>query len=203
MNVIPKQNLFSLIKDICSFGAQPITLLTKTNPELLKKDRVTKNPNNFGVITKLSLFNGFLNFNYENSVNLQREREDKENNFKSQSNYFEHVENLPKPLVRNKKDNSIYYLQIKLEKVVNEKFLDEFGNEIDKEELINFLPKSYEDTNQGINKEILTLVIKLDNIIAIKARNETYFIGNQIEIEDIFPKEKQKEKVEIRKAISV
>ena len=177
-----------VIAQLCARGARPFTILYKTSARLLKKGRTTKVPHQFGEVSAVKLVNTILNFNYGNSVNRQRVRENKDEGFvPSGQIHYEHIPGQPRPIVRSKNDNSQLYLQLKTEKTIDTRFINAEGVEFDRAELAaaDVLPALNKNTSQGLDKEVYTFAVSLDNIIAFRCDNETYFVGKAAKLEQI------------------
>lgn len=178
MKIITSSDLLSVIA--ATKGAQFVSLEYASQKKLLKKDRETKEPHSFGdYATKVSKVHGIIHFDYETSVNNQREREEKESDFASQSNWFEHTDT--PAIVRHKKDHSKLYLQLKVETTYPaEWFVD--GEKVEHSRLVNLLPKPAPAKNQGLEKEVKTIVIGFDSIRNLKIAGETYQISEELTI---------------------
>lgn len=166
---IQKKEIPNLVRNLCLKGARPITTVLKSEKKLLKKDRITGEPNTFSPsVTKVSKINGILNFDYQHSVNLQRDREGKIADFTTGSTWYEHVHSDPKPIVRHKDDHSLIYLQLKLEKELQATYIFN-GKVVPKGTIKNLFPKKPENaqTRQRTDKMIRPIAVKLDNILSI------------------------------------
>lgn len=164
MKLITRAELITLIKSIK--GATFATITLSTDPTMRK----TNNPFH-GMVKKVAIHNVCLNFNYENSVNRQREREDKIADFEAQSTWGVHES----PAIVVYKDQT--YLQAKLEKTLNFMYVSTIDRKpVDASQLEEFLPKRSEMANQGVNETIKTIKPKIDNIVAISVKGEDYQI---------------------------
>lgn len=126
----------------------------------------------FGKITKQSYLNGAVGFNYENSVNNQREREGQEADFEAKQRAWGQLLEGGK-FVEHK---GAFYLQLKVENVKDEsvKYLNE-GVIISKDKLAEWLPKRNVGTGrQATEQEIVIRDIKLANIKTIKFGKKEY-----------------------------
>jgi hypothetical protein len=147
-------------------GAKPVTIMTKTEPKLLKKHRETGEPCPYTKVEKRARVNGMINFDYEKSVNRQLEREDKESNFESmERKWGKHV---TRSVIEHKGN---HYLQIKVEKVV-----DSLHTEDDKKVEIDagYLPKK--SSRQGTDKQVIVADYSLNNISSMKMGGIQYDI---------------------------
>ncbi len=66
---------------------------------------------------------------------------------------------------------------MKLQKVIAEEFIKiSDGSTVAKTELVNFLPVKSNSSNQGTDRKVLTMTIKVDNIIEMRHGGEVYKI---------------------------
>lgn len=152
-------------------GAQIVTLTTATEPRL-------KRSNPFGPITKISVVNGVINFNYQNAVNKQREREDKETDFVSQPRTWgQKIAHTP--FIEH---NGKYYLTIKVEKTQSPTYVDSNGHEINVSDLIPHMYAQSESSRQDVEKEIITRDYCMSNVTMVTMNSVTYQIVNRGEL---------------------
>lgn len=173
---ISREELPELLRELSHSGAKPISILLNTEKKLLKKDRFSGTPNNIGEkINKLSYIQAILNFDYQNSVNKQREREGEEKDFKSKSNWFSHKVENPRALLEA---NGEKYLQLKVEKVLETHyFLLDNDEEIAYNEIENLLPAKNKAQNQGVEKQIITIAPKLESILQFTVNGVLYKVS--------------------------
>ena len=147
-------------------GAQIVTIITATEPKL-------KKTNPFGIITKKSVINGIINFNYTNAVNRQRNREGNEQEFTAATrSWGQKVAGTP--FVEH---NGQYYLTIKVEKTEKPEFVDPNGNTVNVEDLQqHFYASSRSSGRQMVADAVITRDFKLSNVTAIKMNGEQYMI---------------------------
>jgi hypothetical protein len=125
----------------------------------------------FDKVVKSSIYNGMMNFDYENAVNRQRNREDKVGDFKAEQTWGE-----KETLALVKKDG-VAYLQFKLQKKLEVRYFDKFnGTPIDESQLENYLPKKNGNAKQELDKEVIVLRPKLENIRAISIKGGEYLV---------------------------
>lgn len=158
-------------------GATVVTLKLQTTPKMNKRSReadsdgVKRDNPFYGDVAKRSEYNVFLNFVYENSVNRQRGREDKEQDFHAQETWGEHVTN---SLILH---NDQYYLQCKLEKSLSTEYVVMSTKGIvSEEELKEYLPPRSENKSQGTDKEILNIRPKVTNIKEMVFNRTRYIV---------------------------
>lgn len=180
MNFLSTAAIPATINTLSQKGARPITLLMRTDARLRKRN------NPFGKVRKVSVINGFLNFDYQASVNRQLEREGKEADFKTQGNWFEHIADSTRAIVRRKQNPEQLYLQVKSEHAITSKYVGADGNEIERAalEAAGVLPKRYVP-KQGTDKPIYSFIVALESIIAFTCDNETYFVGHAATFENV------------------
>ncbi len=169
---ITRAQLVDMLNDIK--GAKPVTIEFNTVPKMNVKDRVTKEPNQYlNDLTKYGRYNVILNFDYENSVNRQLTREDKQADFETQASWFEHVGDNRVIVERNMQ----LYVQCKLEKVLDQNYKRiSNGLMVDENELTNFFATKSTSNNQGTDKKIIPLTIAVNNIIAVNHNKVRYEI---------------------------
>jgi hypothetical protein len=130
--------------------------------------RKTNNP--YVGATKTVSLSGVLNFDYENSVNRQLEREGKEANFESQGRSWGQREG---NLIEH---NGNYYLQIKVQGTSDSVFRYN-GVEIEKAVLEPFLQESSKPhTQEALEKEVVVRDVKLENVRAIRIAGEELLV---------------------------
>jgi len=139
--------------------------------EVLTDAKLKKTGNPFeGTVMKRSKMNVCIGFNYENSVNNQRSREEVEEEFKSQPRRWGTRIDL-----KTVAHNGNVYLTVKSEKCLSTSFeLD--GTIISEGKIKHLLPKKYVSKTQGVDKEVVYRDINVENILAINFRGEEYII---------------------------
>lgn len=143
-------------------GNEFVTILTKTEAKVRK----TGNP--FGTVYKVCKMNVCVGFSYENSINLQRSREEMEADFVAQPRKW--GTRLDSKTVEHK---GKHYLTFKPEKVLMMRYEDSTGKEISDEEIKPFLFEKPENKTQGTEKEIIYRDVSYDNLKEITLRGET------------------------------
>lgn len=108
---------------------------------------------------KWSKVNGMIGYNYENSVNNQREREGSERDFDAAPRQWG---TRIHPCVVEHKGN--FYLTVKIERVLEQpRYFDANGKEREIMEVKPFLP-SKGATRQGVEKEVIHREYGIENI---------------------------------------
>ncbi len=169
MKKITRLQLIELLTAIK--GATFATITLSTEPSNMRK---TNNPF-AGLVRKVAQHMVCLNYIYENAVNNQREREEKFDDapFVAQETWGTHI---TPSLIEN---NGQMYLQCKIQKSLGETFVNTLdGTVIDKAELAPFLREKAPNLNQGIDKEVINIRPKVNNIIAINIKGEQYEVVN-------------------------
>ncbi len=161
------------LKDILadSKGATPITMTTATPVTRIK----AKNPWGKNLI-KVSRVNGMIGWIYKNSVNNQRARENKTEDFHAQPRAW--GKRLPgTPLVEHKDS---FYLELKVENVhETPRYLHiEDGSRIPSDKVKEYLYSSKSSSRQGLDREVILRDYKLSNILQITIRREKYEISD-------------------------
>lgn len=159
MQTLNRQELLELLSNVN--GTTFVSLETRVNPRL-------KSGNPFVNLEKVSKVCGAIGFNYQNSVNNQRLREDLKNDFKSEPRKWgQRVSGTP--LVRH---NNKLYLEIKVQSSESDFF--------DKNQRINIdkiKPWEYTSTSrQGLEKDVILRDYSIDNISRITINKKEYRI---------------------------
>jgi len=154
-----------LIEFLKSFkSTKRVTLITKTEVKLNKKDVATKtipSPYATNPVYKVSLFEGEINFDYEDRVNDQLLVEGKKNGFQAEKAVW--GESLSKSLDFH---NGNHYLKVIPEaNLIDPTYEDSKGAKILKEDFKAFLPTPSSSSRQGTDTEIPYRKFKLESII--------------------------------------
>jgi len=146
-------------------GSNIVTLTTKTDARLKK----TNNP--FGMVWKHTKLNCFIGISYENCVNNQLDREEKETEFEAMpAGWGEYV---PGTCLVEHKGNK--YLPILAKAVVGDiVYRDDNGKVLTKEQVAPWLPSRSKGSRQGTDKEVVWRKYKMESIIGIMT-NGTYY----------------------------
>jgi len=155
-----------------------IAIETETYPKMLKKDRNTGEPNPFEEIgiVKVGTMAGLIGCSYENGVNNQLGREDKELVFEAKSRKWgELMDNKVMVVHTPKGKETKYYLQMLVKSARTPIYTD--GTEtIPVAELRGVLPtKSEPKTQDALDKKVILRDIAIDNIKVIRIGGEEYF----------------------------
>ncbi len=172
MKKMTRQQTIQFIMDLK--GAKPATIVTETRPKMNKFARTPDVNGNrvsnpfLDKVVKRTRMNVFLNFNYENSVNNQRDREQKEKTFESQQrSWGEHVS--PSLIVHRGE----HYLQYKLQKRYEAEYIDtDTGERITLDQLTDYMPPRSASRTQGVDKQIIVLTTKVNNLIELNTAGE-------------------------------
>ena len=167
-------------------GAQLITITTKTIPTFrVTNDEGQANPFTGRTlkdtnIHKIARTNGMINWNYANSVNRQRGRENTVEDFKPEPRKWgTRLNGLPFVVYTNKKDETKLYLEMKVERSVDYWYEDDKGNTIDKD-LVNSFLRKRSASRQGVKKEVIIRDYDFGNIIAIAMAGDTFVIQDNL-----------------------
>jgi len=175
VKMIPVKELIEILWD---FKAQPgaaiIAGLTQsTEPKMHK----TGNPY-YGKIKKISTLTVLLNTDYEKAVVKQLEREGKE-----AEEYKKGKNTMPLIFGENNRFIGVYEKETGFEYVLQYRPFDNSkpvtsylfdGKTIDKKEIEQWLPKTYEASNQGTEKEIFIRKVYMHNILNLNFDGEKY-----------------------------
>lgn len=161
--------IVNTIVSLSNNGTTPISFESVTEPRMNK----TNNPF-YGRVLKVSFVGGLIGYNYENSVNNQLDREDKETNFKSQSRTWGVRDEEHSFLVHHKGES---YLSVKVQQT-NKKpiYLDKVsGKVIPTESLLPYLPKSKKpNTQRDLDKEVIVRDYKVSNLRKLTIGGERF-----------------------------
>lgn len=138
----------------------------------------TGNPLRNATITKLVNYNMLLNANYQNMVNNARVREGKEADFQAKENWFTPVnDGFNGSIVAKKSDLTCEYLKFACNSAKTEKYFVHGIEATESEVAIikQFKQKSSGSPNQGLDKEIVPRVIKIEGIKSIKCDEKLIF----------------------------
>jgi hypothetical protein len=152
------------------------TITANVEQKMLKRNNPLKN----SVITKKVKYNFLLNAIYQNAVNKQREKEGKEADFQSSSNWHEKVyDGVNGSIVRNKKSPEQTYLSgIVRDAEVLQYYVDGIAASPEEMEVIKaFKQSSSSAKNQELEKEIIFRTIKIENIIEVRANDRVIKFG--------------------------
>lgn len=167
MNTNKKENvIFNTIND--GGSATFATIVAMVEQKMLKRN----NPLKDALIEKEVKYNFLLNAVYQNAVNKQLEREGKEANFETSSNWHEKVyDGINGSIVRNKKSPENTYLSgIVKDSEVFGYFVDGVPATTEQVEIIKqFRQKSNGAANQGLENEIIFRTIKISNIKEVRS----------------------------------
>ena len=161
--IITQSELATLIGEQKS--ATFATVILETIPKMNKKE----NPF-YDNVVKSSIYNVCINFDYENAVNRQRNREGAIADFVAQEGWGE-KDGKSLIILEGK-----YYLQFKLEKKLESRYFDKQGNEIQLSQIADFLPKKNGNAKQQVEKEIIVLRPKFESIKGINMNGNEYIV---------------------------
>lgn len=152
------------------------SVLQATQPRCTKKSRITKEPNPYNKITKVSKVSILLNADYVTAVAKQLNREDKE-----QTEYKKGINTMPLVFGENNQFVGFYGGNPVLQYRPNDnikpktKYIAD-GKLMDKSKLAEYLPKVNKATNQGTEREIFWRKLYLKNLKKLSFNGEVYRI---------------------------
>lgn len=155
-------------------GAQIVTIVANVEPEMRKGKGESQNPY-IGRVRKVSTVNGLVNWNYQNSVNNQRVREDLEPDFEPEPRKWGvRIKGLPFVTHTRKGDETPrLYLELKVQKVLGTVYLLD-NQPVPKEVLEPWLPAPREEgARQGVENPVVLRDYALENLEAITVSGET------------------------------
>lgn len=186
-------------KNIIDRNVKGTTIITiDVDSPMDGKGKMLKTGNPFcglGIIKKVTL-NGMIGFDYENSVNRQAAREEKESREAKSRAWGTLTAN--RLFVEHK---GAYYLQMKVENASTPVYMYPDGTVIDTNMIKPFLPvKKASSTQADLDKEVIVRDIKMENIAAMRFHSGNYILTNmethKIEQSKEVVKENQTEVIE-------
>jgi hypothetical protein len=175
--LILRSEIPAIVKMLGKKGARPFTVTLSTRKALLKKNRVTHEPTIGDFVRKIQKLNCFIFFNYSNSVNRQRIREDKDFDFKAKSNWFIHTK--IKGLVAARTSPRALYLQLKVQKALETRYFVD-GQEFPREKLANYLPLPQKRAGQGLERDVIVIEPSIDSIVSFECDGVFYVVTKEI-----------------------
>jgi hypothetical protein len=160
-----EQIIFNAIND--GGSATFATIIANVEQDMVK----TGNPLRSANVTKLVNYKFLLNAVYQNAVNNQRVREDKEADFKAKSNWHEKVyDSKNGAIVRNKNKHENTYLSGIVESAeVLQYFVNGKEATTEEIEIIKNFKRVSSAKNQGVEDEIIFRTIKIEGIKEVRA----------------------------------
>jgi hypothetical protein len=150
-----------------NFGAQPVSLQYVTEPKLTAQGKAK-----FGEVTKIANVGGMVGYVYENSVNNQLERENKEREFVSQPLWKGAGKRINTALSMHVAKGK-YYLTYKAQKTFKSFHFDSVLNLIPNELIKMYFPASDPAKYQGTETAIYHREIAVENVRRFKYRGQT------------------------------
>ncbi len=175
-----KISQLDLINKLCALvGSEIVTIYTNTDARLRKTskyDKTIRNP--FPDARKESKVNGLFNIDYANCVNNQLGREEKTDDFEATSKRWGKAVNDSKILMEHTKKDGTHdlYFQFNPRNHYYTKYVDNNGNELDKEQVEQFISDKSRSKRQGTETEIIWRTYKVSSITAIKMEKVLYLI---------------------------
>jgi hypothetical protein len=150
-------------------GAQPSAAQYVTTPKLNAEGKAR-----FGEVTRIANIGIMLGYNYTNSVNNQRERENELRDFMAQPLWKGKGKRLS-PCLSTHIEKGTYYMSYKAQQTFKSFHFDTALNFIPVALLKPFFPKS-NNKSQGVMKEVYHREINVENIRRLKFKKTTYEI---------------------------
>lgn len=187
MNIVKK--IISVIIENSNNGTTPISFESHTTPKMNKRG----NPF-FGKVKKISFVGGLIGTIYENSVNNQLDRENKESNFVVQPRKWGVRDENHRFLIRHTKKGESFersYLSVKVQQTHRKPiYIDtENGEVISVETLRPFLPKSKKPNTQwNLDKEVMERDYEISNLknISIGGKKFSFIESDKTETVTVF-----------------
>jgi len=164
---INEAEFIEMIEGGLTRGTMIVSFDATTDARLRKTGNPLKMP-----VVKVTRINGMIGYDYENSVNNQRNREDGERDFVAEPRRWGVRKN--RAFVVNK---GKFYLTVKCERVLEApEYFDAKGNLIEKDQVAPFLPKRKEGARQGVEKKVIHRDYALTSIDSITMNKQDYII---------------------------
>ncbi len=146
---------------------------TFINGEKKKNPDAIKNPYyEMGIMNLCRKYKIVTGFDYQNSVNGRREKEDKEPDFIQQDNWFEVIS---KGLVTDKKTQSKFYIRYQyLNDSITEQEYSFEGNQIERTLFESYMRERSTYSNQGLDNPLQFQVCNIDNLLEIAINGNVY-----------------------------
>jgi len=164
---ITKRQLIDMLLN-WSYGAQPASVQYVTTPKLNNAGKVK-----FGDVTKIANVGVMLGYNYQNSVNNQRERENELQDFMAQPLWKGAGKRLS-PCLAKHEAKGTFYMSYKSQQTFKAFHFDTVLNFIPLALLKPFFPQSDTAKYQGLEKAVYHREISIDNIRKLKFKKTTY-----------------------------
>ena len=171
VQAIREDKLVEMLK--ANKGATVITIVARTDPKMRK----TGNPFGSGEVFKVARVNGMIGWNYANSINNQRDREGNTADLVAQPRRWG-VRIPGTPLIEHKGN---YYLEMKVERVLDHRFEDSNGNELDEttsDMVRTYLPVRKQAATQQTEKPIILCDYRLSSILSITYKGVCYLVAH-------------------------
>ena len=166
---ITKKQLIEMLRN-WNFGAQPVSLQYVTEPKLTPEGKAK-----FGNVTKIANVGGMVGYVYENSVNNQLERENKEADFISKPLWNGKGKRLSTALSMHV-EKGTFYLTYKAQQTFRALHFDSALNFIPSAIIKAYFPASDPAKYQGTETAIYHREISIDNVKRLKFRKTTYVV---------------------------
>ena len=151
-------------------GAQPASVQYVTTPKINKEGK-----NKFGDVTKIANVGVMLGYNYQNSVNNQRERENELKDFMAQPLWKGKGKRLS-PCLAMHTEKGTFYMSYKAQQTFKSFYFDAVLNFIPVSLLKPFFPVNNTAKYQGLEKAVYHREISIENIRKLKFKRTTYEI---------------------------
>jgi hypothetical protein len=178
VQTISRDELQSKLREVK--GCRAVSVVMVTAPAMNKKVNGEANPF-YGRVQKRTYRSVMIGFRYENSVNNQRQREEKETDFVAlPRRWGVHIEGTP--LIEHEGN---LYLECKVERVIGNQYLLD-GEVVEDEVVKPYLAVRKQSSRQEVDNEVILIDVKLENIETIVMNGDTYTIvkGEDVKEED-------------------
>jgi hypothetical protein len=171
---ISKQELFSILSEIDGNKPLFVSIVAEVDARLKK----TNNTYAKEKVTKINKYSGIINYNYQNSVNYQRLREDKIADFRTQATYASKINDEYNGCLATHDKTGQIYLVFK-EQSSQKPTYKINGKEVDfdtENYLKQFRIEKRTAVSQDVEKQVEHRNIKLENIKSLVLNNVEYIV---------------------------
>jgi hypothetical protein len=151
------------------------SVMTVTEPKMVVKDRITKEPNPYlGRVKKISKMVLSLGNNYESAVENRRKKEGVQGGF--QAGTITGRRHVSRMILESEKNPEQKYLEVfamSNTPAQVEYRLDD-GTVVDAEKIKPYLPVESENKSQGLENDVKVFTYKLENVREVKIGERTF-----------------------------
>lgn len=173
LQVISQLDLLGILQDFAGYSFAGLQTLTDA------RAKKTDNPFKDKIILKQSQLLVNVGFHYSNSLVNQAKRENVSTDFDVKPRKWgERIKGTSLVHYINREGEENYYLEAKVEKVYSTRYTDVDGNELDKQDVLPFLPKKRESATQDrLEKKVYLRDFMLSSIQKFAFDKKVYLVS--------------------------